>query len=184
MPWNKHHNLCTRTVSFVFCSQLITHFISKFLLWMWICLLCIPTVGRLHGQHWMLVCSHKQKCLYCFIGDSYDIAKSACQSKSKQARIMLSVDKILWSKSRRRVISGFRRDVDEICTLFRYYEANSGNSIAVFWENISVPSSKGQEFSSWPLKMGPICCPETPVRSYDSTLRNIGEQRRSKVTKI
>jgi len=151
---------------------------------MCICLLCIPTVGRLHEQHWLLVCSHKQKCLYCFSGDSDDIAKSACQSLSKQTRIMLSVDKLLWSMSRKRVISGFRRDIDEICTLFRYYETNSGNSIAAFRDNISVPSSKGREVSSWPLKMGPICCPGTPVRNYHSTLRNIGEQGRYKVTKI
>ena len=151
---------------------------------MCICLLCIPTVGRLHGQQWLLVYSHKQNCLYCFSWDSDDIAKSACQSKSKQARIMLSVDKLLWSKSRKCVISGFRPDVAEICTLFRYYEANSGKSIAAFRDNISVPSSNGKEFSSWPLKMGPIWCPETPLRNYHSTLRNIGEEPRSKVTNI
>jgi hypothetical protein len=151
---------------------------------MCICLLFIPTVGRLRWQHWLLVCSHKQKCLYCFSGDSDDIAKSACQSTGKQPRIMLSVDKLLWSKSRKRVISGFRRDVDEICTLFRYYEENSGNSIVAFRDNISVPSSKGQEVSSCSLTMWPICCPETPVQNYHLSLRNIGEGRRSKVTKI
>jgi hypothetical protein len=151
---------------------------------MCICLLFIPTVGRLHGQHWLSVYSHKQKCLYCFSWDSDDIANSACQSKGKQARIMLSVDKLLWSKSRKRVISGFRRDVAEIGTLFRYYEANSGNSIAAFRDNISVPSSNGKEVSSWHFKMGPICRPETPVRNYHSTLCNIGEEPRSKVTNI
>jgi hypothetical protein len=33
---------------------------------------------------------------------------------------------------------------------------------------------------SWPLKMGPIGCPETSVRNYHSTLRIIPEERRSK----
>jgi hypothetical protein len=27
-------------------------------------------------------------------------------------------------------------------------------------------------FDSWPLKMGPICCPETSVRNYQYSLRN------------
>jgi hypothetical protein len=40
------------------------------------------------------------------------------------------------------VISGFRRDVDEICTLLGYYAASSGNPLPTFRENISVPSSK------------------------------------------
>jgi hypothetical protein len=31
---------------------------------------------------------------------------------------------------------------------------------------------------SWPLKMGPIGCPETSVQNYHSTLRNIPEERR------
>jgi len=32
---------------------------------------------------------------------------------------------------------------------------------------------------SWPLKVGPICCPETSVRYYRYTLRNIQGERRS-----
>jgi hypothetical protein len=32
---------------------------------------------------------------------------------------------------------------------------------------------------SWPLKMGPIDCPETPIRNYHFTLRSIVEERRS-----
>jgi hypothetical protein len=31
----------------------------------------------------------------------------------------------------------------------------------------------------WPLKMGPISCPETSVQNYHPTLRNIPEERRS-----
>jgi hypothetical protein len=33
--------------------------------------------------------------------------------------------------------------------------------------------------TSWPLKMGPIYCPETSVKDYHSTLRNTPEERRS-----
>jgi hypothetical protein len=45
----------------------------------------------------------------------------------------------------RRVISGFRRDVDEICALLRCYAALNGNSIQTFRENLSVIIFKGQE---------------------------------------
>ena len=38
-------------------------------------------------------------------------------------------------------ISGFRREVDEHCALMGYYEARSGNCLATFRYNISVPSS-------------------------------------------
>ena len=34
-------------------------------------------------------------------------------------------------------------------------------------------------WTSWPLKMGPIRRPETSVKDYHSTLRNIPEERRS-----
>jgi hypothetical protein len=39
------------------------------------------------------------------------------------------------------VISGFRRDVNEICALLGYYAAYSGNSVPTFRGNLSVPSS-------------------------------------------
>jgi hypothetical protein len=39
------------------------------------------------------------------------------------------------------VISGFRRDVDEICALLGYYTASSGNPLPTFRDNVSVPSS-------------------------------------------
>ena len=43
--------------------------------------------------------------------------------------------------------------------------------------------SKGSDFSctAWPLKMGPIICPETAVTTYHSTLRRISEDRRSQI---
>jgi len=38
---------------------------------------------------------------------------------------------------------------------------------------------KGQAVkSAWPVKMGPIGCPETSVFDYKSTLCNIREERR------
>jgi len=40
------------------------------------------------------------------------------------------------------VISGFRRDVDEICLLMGYNAALKGNSLPTFGDNISVPSSR------------------------------------------
>jgi len=39
------------------------------------------------------------------------------------------------------VISGFRRDVDENCTLLGYYAVISGNFLPTFRDNLSVPSS-------------------------------------------
>ena len=52
------------------------------------------------------------------------------------------------------VISGFRRDVDEICALLGCYAALSDSSVPTFRDNISV-------------------------KDYHSTLRNIPEERRS-----
>jgi hypothetical protein len=40
------------------------------------------------------------------------------------------------------LISGFRRDVDEICGLLGYYTASYGNYLPTFRDNVSVPSSR------------------------------------------
>jgi hypothetical protein len=40
------------------------------------------------------------------------------------------------------LISGFRRDVDEICALLGYYAASCGNCLPTFRDNVSVPSSQ------------------------------------------
>jgi hypothetical protein len=40
------------------------------------------------------------------------------------------------------LISGFRRDVDEICGLIGYYAASCGNCLPTFRDNVSVPSSR------------------------------------------
>jgi hypothetical protein len=43
------------------------------------------------------------------------------------------------------------------------------------WDNLSDTSSS---LTPWPFRMGPAC-PEMSVRNYNSTLRNIAEERRS-----
>jgi hypothetical protein len=40
------------------------------------------------------------------------------------------------------MISGFRRDVDEICALLGYYTALSDSSVQTFWDNLLVPFSR------------------------------------------
>jgi hypothetical protein len=40
------------------------------------------------------------------------------------------------------LISGFRRDADEICAVLGYYAASSGNRLPTFRDNVLVPSSK------------------------------------------
>jgi hypothetical protein len=40
------------------------------------------------------------------------------------------------------LISGFRRDVDEICALLRYYAASCGNCLPTFRDKVFVPSSR------------------------------------------
>ena len=47
----------------------------------------------------------------------------------------------------------------------------------------SVVFLRGQS-SSWPLKVGPIGCPETSVRNYHSVLCNIPEQRVSLIPQL
>jgi hypothetical protein len=68
----------------------------------------------------------------------------------------------------RTVISGFRRDGDEICALLRYYAASCGNCLLTFRDNISVSSSRVKK-----------SCPETSVNNYHTTPRNIAEECRS-----
>jgi len=43
-----------------------------------------------------------------------------------------------------RVISGFRREVVEICDVLGYYAVYGGNSLPKFWDNVSFPSSRVQ----------------------------------------
>jgi hypothetical protein len=46
------------------------------------------------------------------------------------------------SKNLISVISGFHRDVDEICAVLGCYAASSGNLLPTFRDNVSVPSSR------------------------------------------
>ena len=64
----------------------------------------------------------------------------------KQAKSTVSVHNCLcgsWSKDRLyfSLISGFRRDVDVICSLLGNYTASCGNYLPTFRDNVSVPSS-------------------------------------------
>jgi len=43
------------------------------------------------------------------------------------------------------VFYGFRREVEEICSLLGDYAASSSNCLLTFRDNLSVPSSKVQE---------------------------------------
>ena len=59
------------------------------------------------------------------------------------------------------LISGFRRDVDEICGLLGSYTASCGNYLPMFRD-----------------KMGPIRCPETSVNNYQTAPCNYPEDHR------
>jgi hypothetical protein len=58
--------------------------------------------------------------------------------------------------------------VDEICAPLGYYVAFSGISVPTFRDNLSVLSSriKKSKKNFWPLKIGPIGCPETSIHNY------------------
>jgi hypothetical protein len=75
---------------------------------------------------------------------------------------------------------------DEICALLGYYAAwvvilyrRFGTTYRSHLQKSESPRIKLSSWTSWPLRMGPICCPETSVKSYHSTLRNIPEEHRS-----
>jgi hypothetical protein len=61
----------------------------------------------------------------------------------------------------------------EICALLRRYAASNGNTLTAFRDNVSVSTSMVK--NSKTLNIGPIRCPETSVKAYYSTLRNIPE---------
>jgi hypothetical protein len=45
-------------------------------------------------------------------------------------------------RNKRCVISGIRREVDEMCAPMGYYSAYSGNSLPTLRDNVSIPSSR------------------------------------------
>jgi hypothetical protein len=65
------------------------------------------------------------------------------------------------------VISGFRREVAEKCTLRGYDEASSGNFLLTLRDNLSIPSS---EFKN--PEDGTDSLSETSVRNYHYSPRN------------
>jgi hypothetical protein len=77
------------------------------------------------------------------------------------------------------VISGFRRDVGDICAVLGYHAALSGSSIPTFRDNLFVPSSRPRSPRRKPLLgvLEPWRCADTSVKNYHSALRNIPEQR-------
>jgi len=74
------------------------------------------------------------------------------------------------------VISGVRRDVDEICAFVYCYAACSGNSVPTFRDSLSAPYS-GVKI----LEDGTNSFPETSVRNYHYTLCNNPEEGRSQL---
>jgi hypothetical protein len=74
------------------------------------------------------------------------------------------------------MISGFSRDIDEICALL---DATQRRVVFLDWRFGPTYRSHLHGFrgpwrkSFWPLKMGPIGCPETSAQNFHSTLRNI-----------
>ena len=80
------------------------------------------------------------------------------------------------------VISGFRRDVNEICALLEIYAAWDGSFLPTFRDNLSVPSLRAKRSAGLgllDLKCGTDrSLVETSVRNYHSTLRKFpGEGR-------
>jgi hypothetical protein len=70
----------------------------------------------------------------------------------------------------------------ELCDLLGYYAALSDSSVPTFRDNLSFPLSrvkKSEKKTSFldflTLEKGPICCSETSVQNYHSTLCNIPE---------
>jgi hypothetical protein len=77
----------------------------------------------------------------------------------------------------------FQASVAMLMALLSYNAVSTGNPLPTFRDNVSVRSSRVKKskksWSSWPLMMEPVGCPETSVQNYHSMLRNIPEGGRS-----
>ena len=71
----------------------------------------------------------------------------------------------------------FRGETDKNFVPLGYCAAISGNYQC--FGTIYLCSFQGSIIESWPLKMGPIGCPETSVMNYHYSLRNSPEERGS-----
>ena len=77
---------------------------------------------------------------------------------------------LFWGLTQQKLVIPYRR----FGTTYLSHLQGSGSSL-VPSSRVIVSTSGGL---TWPLKMGPIGCPETSVRSYQSTLRKIPEESR------
>ena len=71
--------------------------------------------------------------------------------------------------------------LSEIFALQRCYAAYIGCYLAMFRDNLSVLFSGVKQFDLDCLKVGQIGCPETSAHNCQSTLRDLQEERRSRV---
>ena len=71
-----------------------------------------------------------------------------------------------------------------VSAFFWGFTQHSGNFEPTVRDNLWVPYLRFKisenSWNSWSLKTELICCPETSVRSYQSTLRKIPEERRTR----
>jgi len=72
---------------------------------------------------------------------------------------------------------GKKNSLPEIFTLQGHYSAHIGCYSATFRYNLSVPSSRVKQFDLECLKVEHIWFPETSANNWQSTLRNIPEER-------
>jgi hypothetical protein len=69
---------------------------------------------------------------------SYRLSRPECHSAAGRIMSMKICNDAIGKKTE--VFSGFRRQVDENCTLLGYYAASSDNSLPMFRDKLSVPS--------------------------------------------
>jgi len=58
------------------------------------------------------------------------------------------------------MISGNHREVGQKCALLYNYAVSSGNSLSIFQDKLSIPSSGFKNLRKKPLKMKPRGCPK------------------------
>ena len=63
-------------------------------------------------------------------------------------------------------ISGFRRGTFESSTLLECHVAYIGSCLPTFRDKLLIQSSRVRQSTAWPLKMGPIICPDKLVNIY------------------